>query len=57
MIALTATWSFDSMPEREFNQQAAEEFQNKFTRLKTEISKRIVGYDDKKDQVLTAMLA
>ena len=45
------------MVQPELSPQSVEDFRHKYLLLKTEISKRIVGYDDNIDQVLTAMFA
>ncbi|MEX2288056.1 MAG: AAA family ATPase [Planctomycetaceae bacterium] len=45
------------MVQPELSPQSVEDFRHNYLLLKTEISKRIVGYDDNIDQVLTAMFA
>jgi MoxR-like ATPase len=45
------------MTHTELSPQTVEDFQKKYSLLKAEISKRIVGYGDNIDQVLTAMFA
>ncbi len=42
---------------QEISREGIERFQERFNRLRAEIAKRIVGYSDIIDQVLTAMLA
>ena len=45
------------MSERELSPQRVDRFREKFAELKQAVSRRVVGYDDKLDEVLTAMFA